>query len=300
MKTLITGGEGLIGSEFESGIKISHKDYDLCDTIDVKRMFDEHLPEAVIHTAAKVGGVQANMNYKGDFFYQNIIMNTNVIHFSKLYNVKKLIAFLSTCVFPDKIEYPLDENKIHLGPPHFSNDAYAYAKRMSDVQIKSYNEQFGTKFFCVIPTNVYGPKDNYNLENSHVLPAMIHKCYLAKKNGTELELWGDGSPLREFIFSKDVSKICERLLVDYEGTEPIILSTSEEISIKEIANMVAKIMGYKKQIKWNTSKPSGQLRKPSDNTKLKSVLKDFKFTSIEDGLQETIEYFVKNYEIVRK
>lgn len=300
MKTIVTGGEGLIGSEFNNTIKISRKDYDLTDNNSVVKLFETFRPEAVVHTAAKVGGVLANMNFKADFFYENILMNTNVIHNAKKFGVKKLICFLSTCVFPDKVDYPLNESKIHLGPPHFSNDAYAYAKRMSDIQIKSYNEQFGTNFFCVIPTNVYGPKDNYNLENSHVLPAIIHKCYLAKKNGTELELWGDGSPLREFIFSKDVSKICERLLVDYEGTEPIILSTSEEISIKEIANMVAKIMGYKKQIKWNTSKPSGQLRKPSDNTKLKSVLKDFKFTSIEDGLQETIEYFVKNYEIVRK
>lgn len=300
MKTIVTGGEGLIGSEFNDTIKISRKDYDLTDNNSVVKLFETFRPDAVVHTAAKVGGVLANMNFKADFFYENILMNTNVIHNAKKFGVKKLICFLSTCVFPDKVDYPLNESKIHLGPPHFSNDAYAYAKRMSDIQIKSYNEQFGTNFFCVIPTNVYGPKDNYNLENSHVLPAIIHKCYLAKKNNTKLELWGDGSPLREFIFSRDVAKICQRLLIDYEGKDPIILSTSEEISIKEIANMVAKIMKYDKPIYWNTSKPSGQYRKPSDNTKLKTVLKEFEFTPIEEGLNETIEFFIKNYESVRK
>lgn len=300
MKKLITGGEGLIGSEFTQGIKISRKNFELTNINQVKKMFEEHEPDFVIHTAAKVGGVLANMNYKGDFFYQNIMMNTNVIHEAKNHGVKKLIAFLSTCIFPDKVEYPLNETKIHLGPPHISNDAYAYAKRMSQVQISSYNEQYGTKYFCVIPTNVYGPKDNYNLENSHVLPAIIHKCYLAKKHNIELELWGDGSPLREFIFSRDVAKICDELLMNYNDTEPIILSTSEEISIKDVAEQVTKIMKYNKSIKWDTSKPSGQFKKPSDNSKLKSILPNFKFTPLSDGLEETIEYFVKHYETVRK
>ena len=300
MKKLITGGEGLIGSEFIDGIKISRKDFDLTNIEQVKKIFQEHKPDFVIHTAAKVGGVLANMNYKGDFFYENIMMNTNVIHEAKNHGVKKLIAFLSTCIFPDKVEYPLNETKIHLGPPHISNDAYAYAKRMSQVQISSYNEQYGTKYFSVIPTNVYGPKDNYNLENSHVLPAIIHKCYLAKKHNIELELWGDGSPLREFIFSRDVAKICDELITNYNETEPVILSTSDEISIKDVAEQVTKIMGYKKPIKWDTSKPSGQFRKPSDNSKLKLILPNFKFTPLSDGLEETIEYFVKNYETVRK
>ena len=300
MKKLITGGEGLIGSEFDGGIKISRKDFDLTIESQVEKMFEVYRPDFVIHTAAKVGGVLANMNYKADFFLQNILMNTNVIHQSKNFGVKKLIAFLSTCVFPDNVEYPLTEEKIHLGPPHFSNNAYAYAKRMSEVQISAYNEQYGTKYFCVIPTNVYGPKDNYDLDNSHVLPAIIHKCYLALKHNTTLELWGDGSPLREFIFSRDISKICDRLLLEYDSTDPIILSTSEEISIIDVANLIAKLMGYKKDIKWDKSKPSGQFRKPSDNSKLKSVLKDFEFTNFETGLNETIEYFVKNYESVRK
>ena len=300
MNKLITGGAGLIGSEFESGIKITRNDFDLTNPFEVDRMFKIYNPDYVIHAAGKVGGVGANINYKADFYFENIMINTNVLHYAKQNNVKRVLSFLSTCIFPDKVDYPITEDKIHLGPPHESNDAYAYAKRMADIQTKSYNEQYGTNYFCVIPTNVYGPRDNYNLNNSHVLPAMIHKCYNAILENNDWVLWGDGKPLREFIYSKDVAKICDILLEKYEGTEPVILSTSVEISIKELANMVAKIMGYKKKIIWDTTKPSGQYRKFSDNSKLKSIIGDFEFTKIENGLEETIDFFLKNYKTIRK
>jgi GDP-L-fucose synthase len=274
--------------------------FDLIDSSQVDSMFNTYKPECVIHTAGKVGGVNANIQYKADFFYENIMINTNILHYAKKHNVKKVLSFLSTCIFPDKVKYPLNESKVHLGPPHFSNDAYAYAKRMVEVQSKSYNEQYKTNYFCVIPTNVYGPNDNYNLENSHVLPAIIHKCYLSIINDTNLVLWGTGKPRREFVFSRDIANICDFLIENYEGQDSIVLSTSEEISIKEIANMVAKIMGYKKKIIWDKTKPSGQFRKPSDNSKLKSIIGDFKFTKLEDGLEETIEFFIKNYQTIRK
>jgi len=300
MKTLITGGNGLIGSEFEDSIKITRKNYNLINPSEVEKMYIEHSPDFVIHTAAKVGGVGANMNYKADFFYENIMINTNVIHYAKKYNVKKLITFMSTCIFPNILEYPLTEQKIHLGPPHESNDAYAYAKRMIDIQTKSYNQQYKTNFFSVIPTNVYGKNDNFDLENGHFIPSIIHKFYNAIVNDTQITLWGDGKPLREFIYSKDVSNICNILLEKYQDTEPIILSTSNEFSIKEIANLIGKIMGYKKQIIWDTTKPSGQFRKPSDNSKLKSIIGDYNFTPLENGLEETIEFFIKNYDKIKK
>jgi GDP-L-fucose synthase len=300
MIKLITGGNGLIGSEFNDGIKISRNQFNLIDPQQVDNMYEIHKPDYVVHTAAKVGGVGANMNYKADFYYENIMINTNIIHYAKKHNVKKMITFLSTCIFPDKIDYPLTEKKIHLGPPHISNDAYAYSKRMIDIQVNAYNQQYNTNYFSVIPTNVYGPNDNYNLENGHFVPSIIHKCYNAIINDTELKLWGDGTPLREFIYSKDITKICDILLDSYDDKEPIILSTSTEYSIKDIANIVAKIMGYKKNIVWDTTKPSGQYRKPSDNSKLKSIIGDFKFTKLEDGLEETIEFFIKNYNKIRK
>ena len=227
-------------------------------------------------------------------------MNTNIIEGARLSKVKNLVAFLSTCIFPDNVEYPLTENKIHLGPPHFSNDAYAYAKRMVDVQIKAYKEQYGLNYKSVIPSNIYGPNDNYDLVNGHVIPSLIHKCYLARENKTDFMIWGSGKPLREFIYSKDVAKLTEWVLYNYQENEPIILSTSEEISIRDVVGMIVEIMNFKGNVVFDSSKPDGQFRKPSDNSKIKNYLPNFQFTPIYEGLKETIEYFEKNYNVIRK
>jgi GDP-L-fucose synthase len=300
-KILITGGNGLVGSEFigDHYYKPTSKEYDLKKTDDVNRLMLKKF-DSVIHTAGKVGGLGGNMNHKGEFFYDNIMINTNVIESARISGVKNLVSFLSTCVFPDNIEYPLTEKKIHLGPPHFSNDAYAYSKRMVDVQIRAYKEQYGLNYKSVIPTNIYGPNDNYDIKNGHVVPSLIHKCFLAKENKTPLTIWGSGKPLREFIFSKDVAVLSEWVLHNYNENEPIILSTSEEISIKEVVGIIVEIMNFKGKVVFETSKPDGQFRKPSDNTKIKNYLPNFNFTPLYDGMKETIEYFEKNYSIVRK
>lgn len=301
-KILVTGGYGLVGSEFNSSnyIPLSSSEADLRVRSEVDTVLEKIIFDGIIHCAAKVGGVGGNMSYKGDFFYDNIMINTNVIESARTHNIKNLVAFLSTCVFPDNIEYPLTEKKIHLGPPHFSNDAYAYAKRMADVQIRAYREQYGLNYKSVIPTNIYGPNDNYNIENGHVIPSLIHKCYLARENKTPFVIWGTGKPLREFIFSKDVAKLTEWVLENYDEPEPIILSTSEEISIKNVVDIIVELMNFKGNIIWDESKPDGQFRKPSDNSKIKSYLPDFEFTNLYDGLKQTIEYFEKNYSIIRK
>jgi len=301
-KILVTGGYGLVGSEFNKPnfIPLSSSEVDLRNKFEVDTMLDTIKFDGIIHCAGKVGGVGGNMNNKGQFFYDNIMINTNVIESARVHGIKNLVAFLSTCVFPDKVEYPLTESKIHLGPPHFSNDAYAYAKRMSDVQIRAYKEQYDLNYKTVIPTNIYGPNDNYDIVNGHVIPSLIHKCYLARENNTDFEIWGSGNPLREFIFSKDIAKLTEWVLDNYEENEPIILSTSEEISIKEVVGVITELMNYKGNVRWNTSKPDGQFRKPSDNSKIKNYLPDFKFTPLYEGLKETIEYFEKNYTIIRK
>lgn len=300
-KILVTGGNGLVGSEFigDKYYKPSSKEYNLIDKEETHHLMSKKF-DGVIHCAAKVGGVGANMNYKGDFFYDNIMMNTNIINGSRLSDVKNLVCFLSTCIFPDNIEYPLTEKKIHLGPPHFSNDAYAYAKRMADIQIKAYREQYGLNYKSVIPTNIYGPNDNYSLENGHVIPSLIHKCFLARENKTDFVVWGSGNPLREFIFSQDVAKLTEWVLENYNEPEPIILSTSEEISIREIVSMITDLMDFKGKVLFDTTKPDGQFRKPSDNSKIKTYLPDFKFTPIYDGLKTTIKHFEKNYKNIRK
>jgi GDP-L-fucose synthase len=299
-KTLVTGGSGMVGSAIDADIKLGSRDCDLRDPYAVDALFSQYQPENVIHCAARVGGVGSNMKYKGEYFYDNIMMNTNVIESARKYGVKNLVCFLSTCVFPDKVNYPLTIDQIHTGEPHSSNYSYAYSKRMADIQIRSYKEQYGLNYKSVIPCNIYGPNDNFHIENGHVLPALIHKCYLAKQNNTPLYIWGSGAPLREFIYSKDVAEITNWILENYDGNEPIILSTSEEISIKQLVEMVVKEMEFEGEVIFDTSKPEGQFRKPSDNSKLKELMPDFKFTPMEDGLKETIQWFINNYDNVRK
>jgi GDP-L-fucose synthase len=301
-KILVTGGYGLVGSEFvgDEYLHVSSNNVDLRNRYEVDGLLISKNVNSVIHCAAKVGGVGSNMSLKGEFFYDNIMMNTNIIDSSRLHGIKNLVAFLSTCVFPNNVDFPLNEKKIHLGPPHQSNDAYSYAKRMSDIQIRAYREQYGLNYKSVIPTNIYGPNDNYNITNGHVIPSLIHKCYLARENKTDFGIWGTGNPLREFIFSRDVAKLTEWVLNNYEENEPIILSTSEEISIKEVVGIIIELMNFKGNVKWDTSKPDGQFRKPSDNSKIKHYLPDFKFTPLYEGLKETIHYFEKNYNIIRK
>ena len=291
-KILVTGGSGLVGSEFlkPNFIRLSSIDADLRIREDVDNIFKTIKFDSVIHCAGKVGGLGGNMNNKGQFFYDNIMINTNVIESARIHGIKNLVTFLSTCVFPDNVEYPLTESK----------DAYAYAKRMADIQIRAYKEQYGVNYKSVIPTNIYGPKDNYDIENGHVIPSLIHKCYLAKENKTDFSIWGSGTPLREFIFSRDVSKLTEWVLNNYEENEPIILSTSEEISIKDIVGIIVELMNFKGNVIFDTSKPDGQFRKPSDNSKIKNYLPDFKFTPLYKGLKETIDWFEGNYNVIRK
>ena len=194
-KLLVTGGNGLVGSSINSDVKVG-KEYNLIIPEETDKMFQFHKPTHVIHCAGKVGGVMGNMNFKGEYFYNNIMINTNVIESARKNGVSRLISFLSTCVFPDNIDYPLTEKKIHLGEPHISNDAYAYSKRMADIQIRAYREQYGVNYSSVIPTNIYGPNDNFSLDYGHVIPMLIHKLYLSQKNNTNFTVWGSGKPLR--------------------------------------------------------------------------------------------------------
>jgi GDP-L-fucose synthase len=298
-KLLVTGGNGLVGSSINSDIKIG-KEYDLRNIYETNKMFDDYKPTHVIHCAGKVGGVGGNMNHKGEYFYDNIMINTNVIEGARKYGVEKLVSFLSTCIFPDNVEYPLTESKIHLGEPHSSNYPYAYAKRMADIQIRAYREQYGLNYVSVIPTNIYGPNDNFSLTHGHVMPMLIHKLYLAQQNNTDFIVWGSGKPLREFIYSKDIAILSEWAVNNYNDPEPIIFSTSYEISIMDLVDLLVKEFNFKGKVIFDKSKPDGQFRKPSDNTKLKSYLPDFKFTPIEDGVKETVSWFIENYEKTRK
>ena len=298
-KLLVTGGDGLVGSSINSDYKVG-REYNLINFEDTQKMFEKYKPTQVIHCAGKVGGLGGNMNYKGEYFYDNIMINTNVIESARRNSVEKLVAFLSTCVFPDNIEYPLIESKIHLGEPHNSNYPYAYSKRMADIQIRAYREQYGLNYVSVIPTNIYGPNDNFSLTHGHVMPMLIHKLYQSQQNNTDFIVWGSGKPLREFIYSKDVAKLSEWAVNNYNESEPIIFSPSYEISIMDLVDLLVKEFNFKGKVIFDKTKSDGQYRKPSDNSKLKSYLPDFKFTSIEDGIKETVDWFIENYENTRK
>jgi GDP-L-fucose synthase len=298
-KLLVTGGNGLVGSAIEADVKIG-REFDLTNTAQTQKAFELHKPTHVIHCAGKVGGLGGNMNYKGEYLYDNLMINTNVIEEARKAGVTNLVAFLSTCVFPDSIDYPLTEKKIHLGEPHSSNYPYAYSKRMSDIQIRAYREQYGVKYTSVIPCNIYGPNDNFSLDHGHVIPMLMHKIYQAQQNKSELVIWGDGSPLREFMYSKDVARLAEWAVDNYDEVEPIIFSTSEEISIAAVVELLVDAFNFKGAVRFDKSKPNGQHRKPSDNSKLKSYLPDFKFTPIEEGLTQTVKWFIDNYETTRK
>mgnify|MGYP000573431076 CR=1 FL=1 len=299
MKLLVTGGKGLVGSAIKADVKLG-REYDLINPQETNKAIEYHQPSHIIHCAGKVGGVGGNMNYKGEYFYDNLMINTNVIEAARKNGVKNLVCFLSTCVFPDNVEYPLTEAQIHSGEPHSSNYPYAYAKRMADIQIKAYREQYGINYTTVIPTNIYGPNDNFSLEHGHVMPMLIHKLYKAKRDKTDFHVWGTGNPLREFIYSKDIARLSEWAVENYNESEPIIFGTSEEISIKNMVDLLVQEFNFKGNVIFDTSKPEGQFRKPSDNSKLRSYLPDFEFTPFEEGIKETVKWFIENYETARK
>lgn len=219
MIVLVTGGTGLVGKAIEAVVKAdpecvddtwffaSSKDADLRDREQTRALFERVKPTHVIHLAAMVGGLFRNMKYKVEFYRENVLINDNVMECSRLFGVSKLVSCLSTCVFPDKTAYPIDETMIHNGPPHTSNEGYAYAKRMIDVLNRCYAEEYGSNFTSIIPTNIYGPEDNFSIDDGHVIPGLIHKCYLAMKANTDLTIWGSGRPLRQFIYSRDLAAL---------------------------------------------------------------------------------------------
>ena len=269
---------------------------------ETESLFQQHQPTHVIHLAALVGGLFANMSANCDFFRNNIKMNDNILSCSQKHGVKKVVSCLSTCIFPDKTSYPIDETMVHNGPPHPSNFGYSYAKRMIDVQNKAYHEQYGCQFTSIIPCNVFGPHDNFNIQQGHVIPGLINKAYQAKKDGTAFEIWGTGAPLRQFIYSLDLAKLTVWVMREYNEIDPIILATDEvdEVSIKDVAMMVVEASQFKGEVKFLTDKADGQFKKTASNAKLRKYLPDFKFVPTKQAIQETVQWFNMNYDSVRK
>jgi len=301
MNTLITGGNGLLGKALNFGFKPSKDELDILNYEKLCYYVEKNKIDSVIHAAAKVGGIKANTDFIYDFFSDNLQMNLNIMNICKKYKLKKAIFIISTCAFPTNCELPLSEKCLHSGEPHHTNFGYAYSKRMLEVGSRALFQQYNISSSCLIPCNLYGENDNYNIVNGHVIPSLIHKCYLAKKNNTDLYIWGSGKAEREFIYIKDFSKLIELMYSnDIEIQNPVIVSPGQSFQIKEIVELIVKIMQFKGNVIYDISKPEGILKKDSSNEKFKKYFPDFKFTDIETGLELTIEYFIKNYESIRK
>ena len=301
---IVTGGSGLVGNGIKSissnyqynYIFLSSNDYDLSNFSETVKMFKKYNPTYVIHLAACVGGLFKNMKHKVEMFEKNLQINYNVIKCAHDFKVKKLIACLSTCIFPDKVNYPIMEESLHNGPPHDSNYAYAYAKRMLEIHCRVYREQYNDNFVCIIPTNIYGPFDNFDLEDGHVLPSLIHKCYLAKQENIDFVVKGTGKSLRQFIYSTDLAKLIMTVLENQNNETNIILSVPEqdEISIGNLAHLIAKTMHYEDRIVFDTSYSDGQYKKTVSNDKCLSLSPDFQFLPVENGIQLTVDWFIKS------
>lgn len=305
MKILITGGTGMVGSAFRNVmtehelVLVGSADYDLRSTDDCRCMIADSRPDAIVHLAAKVGGVKGNTDYVADFFRENIIMNTNLLDEAKNQNIKKVVSLLSTCIYPDNPTYPLTEDQIHNGEPHQSNFGYAYAKRMLEVHSRAIRSQYGLKYITAVPNNLYGPHDNFDLETGHVIPAIIRKIYEAKLSGIPPVFWATGKPLREFTYTEDIAKALLILVDNYSEPYPVNIGKTGETSIYEIVKKISKILGYNGNIRWDLSKPEGQNRKPSSNNNFLQIHPDFRYTNFDEGLKSTCAWFLNNYPEIR-
>lgn len=303
-KIFIAGHRGLVGSAivrvlqkkgFSNLILKTHKELDLLDQRAVKNFFDSEKPEYVFLAAAKVGGIMANKTMPADFIYNNLTIQTNIIHNAYVHKVKKLLFLGSSCIYPKLCPQPIKEEYLLSGELESSNKAYAVAKIAGIIMCQSYNEQYGTNYISLMPTNLYGPHDNFDLESSHVLPAMIRKFHEAKiANRPSVALWGTGSAQREFLHVDDLADASLFLMENYDDSAIINVGTGEDVHIRELAKKIKHIVGYEGMIDWDTTKPDGTPRKLLDVSKLHEL--GWKhITPLDEGLVSTYEWFKKSY-----
>jgi len=301
---LVTGGTGMVGRALQKVMPDAHylstKDCNLTKYSEVERIFEYYKPKYVIHLAAKVSGMKGNMDALGTHFTQNILMNTNIIDISQKFGVEKLLSTLSTCVYPDKAEYPLKEETIHNGEPHWINMGYGYSKRMIDVQSRAYRNQYGCNFVNIIPNNLFGKHDNFHLTESHVIPSVIRKVFEAKRKNEPVKLWGNGKSLREFTFSDDLAKVIIFAFNNLNEEHPMNVGNPNEYSIAAIADMVCELLDHNIEVIWDDTVGNGQFRKPSDNSKFVELgWKNENYTDFKEAMRETCDWFLENYPKVR-
>lgn len=302
-KIYVAGHRGMVGSAIVRELKKhgytniitrTHKELDLCRQDEVEKFFAEEKPEYVFLAAAKVGGIAANSSALADFMYENMILEMNVINSAWKNGCKKLQFLGSSCIYPRMAPQPMTEDCLLTGELEKTNEAYALAKISGLKYCEFLNKQYGTDYISVMPTNLYGPNDNYHPEHSHVLPALIRRFHEAKENNLpEVVCWGDGSPLREFLYVDDLADLCVFLMNNYSGDETVNAGTGKEITIKKLAELVANIVGYKGKIVWDTTKPNGTPRKLLDVSKSKAMGWLYK-VELEDGIKLAYDDFLHN------
>lgn len=298
---LITGGSGLLGSTLliDHSYSPTSKELNLLSYSQLENFIRRNDITKIIHCAATVGGVKANSDRMYDFFNTNMIMNMNVLNACKQYELNNSIMILSTCIMPENAELPYTERSLHEGFPHGTNYGYAYAKRMLHIGAMALKRQYGIDITCLIPCNLYGRNDNYNLESGHVIPSLIHKCYLAKKNNAEFSVWGSGNAEREFLSVYDLARVIEQIHRQRKYFSELIVSPHTTHKIKDIANAIAEIMNFDGKITFDSTKPDGIMRKNTDNALFVENFKNFEFTDIKVGLADTIDYFNRYYPNIR-
>ena len=302
-KIYVAGHKGMVGSAivralqkegYNNIITRTHEELNLIRQDSVEAFFEQEKPEIVVLAAAKVGGIVANESALADFMYDNMMLEMNVIHAAFKNNCKKLLFLGSSCIYPRLAPQPMPESCLLTGELEKTNEAYALAKISGLKYCEFLNRQYGTDYISVMPTNLYGPNDNYHPTHSHVLPALIRRFHEAKEAGLEsVTCWGDGTPLREFLYVDDLADLCVFLLNNYSGNETVNAGTGKELTIKELTELVAKVVGYKGKIEWDPSKPNGTPRKLLDVSKAKALGWTYK-TELEDGIRLAYEDFLNN------
>jgi GDP-L-fucose synthase len=299
-RVCVTGGAGFLGSFVTEKLRQRGADifiprieqYNLVQLEDIQRMLNDARPEIIIHLAALAGGIGANRERPADFFYINLMMGVQLIHEAWKAGVGKFVAIGTICAYPKFTPLPFREEELWNGYPEETNAPYGLAKKMLLVQAQAYREQYGYNAVYLLPVNLYGPRDNFNLETSHVIPALIRKCLEAKERGdSQVILWGDGSPTREFLYVEDAAEGILLAAERYNDSEPVNLGSGNEISIKDLAGLIARLTGFEGELVWDTTKPNGQPRRALDVSRAERLFGFRAGTPFEEGLRKTIEWY---------
>jgi len=309
-RVVVTGGAGFLGSYVVEKLKERgcqdifvprSQDYDLREKDAIIRMYEEGQPDIVIHLAAVVGGIGANRKYPGRFFYDNAIMGIQLIEYARRFGIEKFVCIGTICAYPKYTPVPFKEEDLWNGYPEETNAPYGLAKKMLLVQLQAYRQQYGFNGIYLLPVNLYGPRDNFDLETSHVIPALIRKCIEAKERGDDhIVVWGTGKPTREFLYVEDAAEGILLATERYNESEPVNLGSGMEISIKDLVHLIARLTGFEGKIIWDTSKPDGQPRRCLDVSKAKHLFGFKAKTPFEEGLKKTIEWYIENRQIEGK